>query len=128
MVKMRAEKVERVANFIPELEVFGNDGKLLVVGWGGTYGSLFTSISELRLAGKKVDLAHFNFINPLPRNTKEVLSRYDKILVCELNMGQFTSYLRSKFPGLNIQSYTKIQGQPFTVTELKETFINHLKE
>lgn len=129
MVKVRAEKVARVANYIPELEVMGEGkGKLLVVGWGGTYGGLHTSVSELRQAGKDVDHAHFNYINPLPKNTKSVLSSYDKIVVCELNMGQFAAHLRSLFPGLNIQSYTKIQGLPFTVTELKETFINLLKD
>ncbi len=129
MVRLRAEKVERVANFIPELEVQGTgEGKLLIVGWGGTYGGLFTAVSELQHANRKIDLAHFNYINPLPRNTKAILEKYSKILVCELNMGQFASMLRSKFTGLNIQSYTKIQGQPFQVTELKEVFIEHLKD
>lgn len=128
MVKTRAEKVARVANFIPELEVMGGEGKLLVVGWGGTYGGLHTSVSELQQAGKKVDHAHFNYINPLPKNTEQVLSRYEKVLVCELNMGQFAAYLRAQFPKANIHTYNKIQGQPFTVTELKETFINHLKD
>lgn len=129
MVKVRAEKVERVANYIPELTVEGvGDGKILVVGWGGTYGGIHTSVTELQEAGKKIDFCHFNYINPLPKNTQEVLSRYKKIIVCELNMGQFANYLKSKFTGLNILSYTKIQGQPFTVTELKEAFIHHLKD
>lgn len=129
MVRLRAEKVARVANYIPELDVMGNgDGKLLVVGWGGTYGGLYTSVSELQHANKKIDYVHFNHINPLPRNTKEVLEKYSKILVCELNMGQFASLLKTKFNGLNILSYTKIQGQPFLVTELKEVFIEHLKD
>ncbi len=129
MVKVRAEKVERVANFIPDVEVMGQGkGKLLVVGWGGTYGSLHTSVTELWKAGKSIDHAHFNFINPLPKNTKQLLSSYDKVVVCELNMGQFASYLRSKFPEIKIETYTKIQGLPFTVTELKEKFINLLKD
>jgi len=129
MVKVRAEKVERVANYIPELEVMGEGkGKLLVVGWGGTYGSLHTSVTELRQAGKDIDQAQFNYINPLPKNTEKILSGYDKIVVCELNMGQFASHLRSKFPHLKFESYTKIQGLPFTVTELKEKFINLLKD
>lgn len=129
MVKVRAEKVERVANFIPDVEVMGEGkGKLLVVGWGGTYGSLHTSVSELWKAGKNIDHAHFNYINPLPKNTKQLLSSYEKVVVCELNMGQFASYLRSKFPEIKIESYTKIQGLPFTVTELKEKFINLLKD
>jgi len=129
MVKVRAEKVERVANYIPDVEVMGEGkGKLLVVGWGGTYGSLHTSVSELWKAGKNIDHAHFNYINPLPKNTRQLLSSYEKVVVCELNMGQFASHLRSKFPDIKIDSYTKIQGLPFTVTELKEKFINLLKD
>lgn len=129
MVKVRAEKVERVANYIPKIEVMGKgSGKLLVVGWGGTYGSLHTAVSELWKAGKDIDHAHFNYINPLPKNTKELLESYDKVVVCELNMGQFVSHLRSKFPDLKLEAYNKIQGLPFTVTELKEKFIDLLKD
>ncbi len=129
MVKVRAEKVERVANYIPEVKVMGKGkGKLLVVGWGGTYGSLHTSVSELWKAGRDIDHAHFNYINPLPKNTRQLLSSYDKVVVCELNMGQFAAHLRSKFPDIKIETYTKIQGLPFTVTELKEKFINLLKD
>lgn len=129
MVHLRAEKVARVANYIPELELIGKgDGQLLVVGWGGTYGGLLTAVKELQHANKKIDFVHFNYINPLPKNTQQLFEKYDKILVCELNMGQFASLLRSRFPGLNILSYNKIQGQPFLVTELKEVFISHLKD
>jgi 2-oxoglutarate/2-oxoacid ferredoxin oxidoreductase subunit alpha len=129
MVRTRAEKIERVANYIPELEVKGTgDGKLLVVGWGGTFGGMHTAVTELQLANKKIDFVHFNYINPLPKNTKAVFEKYSKILVCELNLGQFANLLRSKFQGMNILSYTKIQGQPFLVTELKEVFIEHLKD
>ncbi|MGE0590288.1 MAG: 2-oxoacid:acceptor oxidoreductase subunit alpha [Cyclobacteriaceae bacterium] len=129
MVHTRAEKVDRVANYIPDVEVMGEGkGKLLVVGWGGTYGSLHTSVSELWKAGRDIDHAHFNFINPLPKNTRQLLSSYEKVVVCELNMGQFASHLRSKFPDIKIESYTKIQGLPFTVTELKEKFISLLKD
>ncbi|MBX2965843.1 MAG: 2-oxoacid:acceptor oxidoreductase subunit alpha [Cyclobacteriaceae bacterium] len=129
MVRTRAEKINRVANYIPELEVQGNgDGELLVVGWGGTFGGLRTAVTELQRTNRKIDFAHFNYINPLPKNTKAVLEKYNKILVCELNLGQFASLLRSKFPGINILSYTKIQGQPFLVTELKEVFLENLKD
>ena len=128
MVKVRAAKVERVANYIPDQAVMGEgNGDLLVVGWGGTYGSLHTSVSELWKAGRSIDHAHFNYINPLPKNTEELLSSYKKVVVCELNMGQFASHLKSKFPKLNIETYNKIQGLPFTVTELKEKFIELLK-
>ncbi len=129
MVHVRAEKVERVANYIPELKVKGEgNGKFLVVGWGGTYGGLLTSVTELQHAGKKLDYVHFNYINPLPKNTGEIFSKYKKIVVCELNLGQFAGLLRSKFPHLNFVTYNKVQGQPFTVTELKEVFIEHLKD
>ncbi|MCU0357614.1 MAG: 2-oxoacid:acceptor oxidoreductase subunit alpha [Cyclobacteriaceae bacterium] len=129
MVRTRAEKVERVANYIPDQEIIGHgDGQLLVIGWGGTFGSMRTAVTELQHANRKIDFAHFNYINPLPKNTGELLARYEKILVCELNLGQFASLLRSKFPGRNIISHTKIQGQPFLVTELKEVILENLKD
>jgi 2-oxoglutarate/2-oxoacid ferredoxin oxidoreductase subunit alpha len=129
MVRTRAEKVERVANYIPDQEIIGNgDGNMLVIGWGGTFGSMRTAVTELQHANRKIDFAHFNYINPLPRNTGELLRRYEKILVCELNLGQFASLLRSKFPGVNIISHTKVQGQPFLVTELKEVILEQIKD
>lgn len=121
MVKLRAEKVKRIENYIPELEVYGDgESDLLVVGWGGTHGALFTAVSELQVEGIKADFAHFNYINPLPKNTENVLGKYKKILVCELNMGQFINYLRGHFPDLHFEQYNKIQGLPFTVKELKD--------
>jgi len=92
----------------------------LVVGWGGTHGAIFTAVTELQAEGNKVDFAHFNYINPLPKNTGDVLGKYQKILICELNMGQFINYLRGHFPDLDFEQYNKIQGLPFTVVELKD--------
>jgi len=122
MTDLRAAKVERIANDIPLQEVYGNaeGGEVLVVGWGGTYGHLYSAVKELRKQGKEVSLAHFNYINPLPRNTKELFSRYKKILVCELNLGQFAAYLRSKFPEFTYYQCNKVAGLPFTVSEVKE--------
>jgi len=121
MVKLRAEKVKRIENYIPDLKVTGDgESDLLVVGWGGTHGSLFTAVSDLIAEGKKVDFAHFNYINPLPKNTGNVLGKYKKILICELNTGQFINYLRGHFPDLDFEQYNKIQGLPFTVIELKD--------
>ena len=118
MVRERAEKVARVARDLPELEVTGpKSGKLLVVGWGGTYGHLHAAVHEL---GDSVSYAHFDFINPLPSNTAKVLESFEKILVCELNSGQFADYLRTQFPHCEILKYNKIQGQPFLVGELVE--------
>ena len=129
MIKIRDEKVENVVNFIPELEAEGGeDGDLLVVGWGGTYGHLITAVKELREEGKKVSLAHFNYIRPLPKNTGDVFRKFKKIVVCELNMGQFADYLRMKHQEFKYYQYNKIQGLPFTVIELKININKILEE
>lgn len=124
MVDLRAEKVERVAGYIPEQEVVKGEARadVLVVGWGGTYGHLYTAVKELHKEGEKIDLAHFSHINPLPGNTGEILGSYKKIIVCELNSGQFVNYLRMKFPDIAFMQYNKVQGLPFTVAELVKQF------
>lgn len=118
MVRERAEKVALIAADIPELEILNGpkSGRLLVVGWGGTYGHLIAAVHEIG----EVSYAHFDYINPLPKNTGEVLASFEKILVCELNSGQFADYLRAAFPHCEILKYNKIQGQPFLVSELVE--------
>ena len=128
MTDLRDAKVAKIADSIPQQEIFGNQdgGDLLVVGWGGTYGHLYSVVRELREAGKDVSLAHFNFINPLPKNTDEVLGKFKKIIVCELNLGQFAQYLRAKFPHYTYYQYNKVAGLPFTVVELKEKIIELL--
>jgi 2-oxoglutarate ferredoxin oxidoreductase subunit alpha len=109
------------------LEVAGDENAdLLVIGWGSTHGHLMTAVSALNAKGEKVALAQFHYINPLPKNTKEVISRYKKVVVCELNSGQFVTYLRSKAPREYLQ-YNKVQGQPFTATELEEHIATLLK-
>ena len=127
MVKERMEKVQRVANYIPELKVDGAEsGKLLVVGWGGTYGHLLSAVQEVRAEGVDVSFAHFDYIMPLPKNTAEVFEKFDKILVCELNSGQFVNYLRAVMPQFKYEQFNKVQGQPFLVQEIttaiKENF------
>lgn len=120
---LRAEKVEKVAEMLPELEVYGEpEGDLLVVGWGGTYGHMISSVRTMQEEGKKVSLAHFNYIKPLPSNTAEVFSKFKKVVVCELNNGQFASYLRDKVPGINYYQVNKLKGLPFSVHELVENF------
>ncbi len=115
MVDERRAKVDKIASFIPPLKVEGPaEGDLLVVGWGGTYGHILSAVHEVG----DVPFAHFDFICPLPANTAEVFSHYRKILVCELNSGQFASYLRGLMPGVNIVKFNKVQGQPFLVKEL----------
>ncbi len=121
--EIRAAKVEKVVDMIPELEVVGEtEGDLLVVGWGGTYGHMISSVRAMQEKGKKVSLAHFNYIKPLPANTAEVFSKFKKIVVCELNMGQFASYLRDKVPGYQYFQVNKMKGLPFSVHELVENF------
>lgn len=119
MVAARAEKVARVANFIPEFEVVGEqNGDVLIVGWGGTYGHLYTATKELLAEDKKIGFAHFDYINPLPKNTDDVFKRFKKIIVCELNSGQFVNYLRAIFPQYKYEQFNKVQGQPFIVKEI----------
>lgn len=124
MVKIRAEKIQRVQNDIPELTTeFANEGDLLVVGWGGTYGALHTAVKELNSTGyTNIGYAHFNYINPLPKNTHEVLNRFKKVVVCELNNGQFVQVLRINFSGRDFLQYNKIQGLPFGNNELMDEF------
>ncbi len=126
---IREAKVQRVVDMVPDLEICGDDdGDVLVVGWGGTYGHLISAVRELRKEGKNVSLAHFNYIKPLPNNTKEVFSKFKKIIVCELNMGQFVSYLRDRLPQFTYYQANKVKGLPFTVNELKQSVYKLLED
>ena len=127
MVAERAAKVQKVADFIPQLKVDGPaSGKLLVVGWGGTYGHVLSAVQEARAAGTEVSFAHFDYIMPLPKNTAEVFAEYDKVLVCELNSGQFANYLRGELPQFEYVQLNKVQGQPFLVQEIVEAINKNL--
>lgn len=127
MVQTRREKVARVANDIPELEVMGDpEADTILVGWGGTYGHLLTAATELNDAGTPVAFAQFRYINPLPKNALDVLRRYKNIIVAELNTGMFADYLQAKLPGKDIRRINKIQGQPFLVREIVEGVNNIL--
>ncbi len=120
MVRLRAEKVKNVENDIPELSIEGDaDADLLVIGWGGTYGAIADAVHNITAKGKKVAQAHFRYLNPFPKNTEEVLKKYKYILCPELNLGQLSFLLKSRFL-IEIDSYTKIQGQPFKSSELEE--------
>jgi 2-oxoglutarate/2-oxoacid ferredoxin oxidoreductase subunit alpha len=123
MTLLREEKVQRVANYIPEQTIYGSeDAELLVVSWGGTFGVMLTVVEKMQEQGKSVALAHFKHIMPLPINTEELLGRHKKIVVCEINNGQFVKYLRMNFPQYKYQQYNKIQGLPFMVAELETKF------
>ena len=117
MVRARQQKIAQIANQIPELKVIkgrkDSSSEILLVGWGSTEGHLHAAANELGC-----DLVQFNYICPLPRNTREILSRYKRIIVCELNTGQFAAYLRSQIPGLELEQYNEIQGQPFAVERI----------
>jgi 2-oxoglutarate ferredoxin oxidoreductase subunit alpha len=127
MCEIRQEKVDLVANYIPDQKIFGEkEGDLLIIGWGGTYGHLYSSVKKMRSEGNKVSLAHFNYINPLPKNTADIFKDFKKILVCELNFGQFANHLRTKFPEYTFEKYNKVQGFPFTTNELMEVFKSNL--
>jgi 2-oxoglutarate ferredoxin oxidoreductase subunit alpha len=127
--EIREGKVQRVVDMVPDLEICGDeDGDVLVVGWGGTYGHLISTVRELRKEGKNVSLAHFNYIRPLPKNTREVFKKFKKIIVCELNLGQFASYLRNELPQFTYHQTNKVKGLPFTVDELKQSVIKLLED
>ncbi|MBI5219156.1 MAG: 2-oxoacid:acceptor oxidoreductase subunit alpha [Bacteroidia bacterium] len=129
MVELRAAKVEKIADFIPEQKIYGDqDGDLLVISWGGTQGTVKTAVQELHKEGHKVGHAHFRHIMPLPKNTESILKKYKKIVVAELNSGQFVNYLRMKFPQYPMHQCNKIQGLPFFVADLLPTFNKILKE
>jgi len=129
MVKLRADKVAKVADKIPDLKVYGEEsGELLVVGWGGSRGYLMIAVRELQTEGKKVSLANFNYINPLPKNVRDVFRKFKKILVAELNMGQFADYLRIKCQEFDYEQINKVQGLPFTVKEVKEKCLKLLED
>ncbi len=129
MVDYRNEKVEKIADFIPLQEVDGDpSGELLVVSWGGTFGAVHSAVKEIQDEGKKVSHAHFHHIMPLPKNTADILSGFKRILVCELNSGQFVNYLRMKHPKHDYFQFNKVQGLPFMIKELKDKFNQLLEE
>jgi 2-oxoglutarate ferredoxin oxidoreductase subunit alpha len=122
MTRKRQAKIAAIP--VPDLEVLGDkdDAELLIVGFGGTYGHLHAAMDELRAKGKKVALAHFRYINPLPKNTAEVLRKYPKVVVAEQNMGQLAGWLRMKVDGFVPQQFNEVKGQPFKVSELVNAF------
>ena len=122
MTRLRAEKVAKIE--VPDLEVEGDkdDAGLLIVGFGSTYGHLHAAMDELRATGHKVALAQFRYLNPLPKNTAEVLKKYPKVVVAEQNMGQLAAYLRMKVDNFVPAQFNEVKGQPFVVSELVEAF------
>ena len=128
MTRKRQAKIDAIP--VPDLEVLGDkdDAELLIVGFGGTFGHLHAAMDEMRAAGKKVAQAHFEFINPLPKNTAEVLKKYPKVVVAEQNMGQLAGWLRMKVDGFVPAQFNQVKGQPFVVAELVENFTQLLNK
>ena len=127
MTRKRAQKIANIE--VPDLEVLGDkdDADLLIVGFGSTFGHLHAAMDEMRAAGKKVALAQFRYLNPLPKNTAEVLMKYKKVVVAEQNMGQLAGYLRMKVDGFVPAQFNQVKGQPFVVNELVEAFNGIIK-
>lgn len=129
MVETRREKIARIANDIPDLEVMcEKDADTILVGWGGTYGHLLAAANELNAGGHKVAFTQFRYINPLPKNTIETLSRYKRIIVAELNTGMFADYLQMHLPMKEILRINKVEGQPFLVKEIVDGVIEHINQ
>ncbi len=128
MVRLRAEKVARVAMDIPLTEVRGDSsGKLLVIGWGGTYGAILEAVERLRAQGKSIAHVHLRYLSPLPADLKNIIPRFEKVLVPELNMGQLVKIIRAEYL-VDAKGINKIQGQPFRVSELMEKMQEFLED
>lgn len=129
MVDLRQEKVKNIERVIPDLKVEGDeDANTLLVGWGSTYGHIYSAAEIMREAGTKVAQVHFKFINPFPKNTEKVLRKYDKIIVIEQNTGQLALILRGRFNGLKVDQYNEVEGQPFNVNNLVQELTKIMEE
>jgi len=128
MVRLRQQKINNIANDIPELSVDGEkQGEVLVLGWGGTYGSIKEAVMHVRNRGYKVSQAHFRYINPFPKNTSEVLKNFNKILVPEINLGQLSKILKSEFLA-PIVSFNKVRGLPLRTSDIEDKILELLGE
>ncbi len=126
MTDIRADKVAKIADRIPEQTVYGKpEGDLLVVSWGGTYGACHTAVQRCQEAGHRVSHAHVRYLNPFPKNLGDLLGAFDRVLVPELNMGQLRMLLRSQFL-VDCIGFNKVKGKPFSVSELIEAIESHV--
>jgi 2-oxoglutarate ferredoxin oxidoreductase subunit alpha len=118
MVKLRQEKIDRVANDIPNVEVMGEkSGKVLVLGWGSTFGSITSAVEKMQREGKSVSSAHLRHLNPFPRNLGEVLSSFETVIVPEMNLGQLCTMIRAKYL-VDAVPFSKVKGRPFQIREI----------
>jgi 2-oxoglutarate ferredoxin oxidoreductase subunit alpha len=126
MVKLREEKIQNVKNDIPDLAVQGDaEGELLVLGWGGTYGAIKEAVDKATRRGLKVSQAHLRYIHPMPKNTKEVLSKFKKILIPEINLGQLAKIIRSEFL-IDVLQYNLVRGLPFRSSDIENQIVEIL--
>lgn len=128
MTELRHEKIKRIADSIPPAEIFGDKkGKVLVLGWGGTYGVIHAAVSELQKAGKSVSACHLHYLNPFPKNLGEILKNFETILIPEINMGNLIFMIRSQFEGVRAVGYNRVTGQPYKIKEIKTKIEELLK-
>jgi 2-oxoglutarate ferredoxin oxidoreductase subunit alpha len=126
MVKLRQEKIDRVADDIPDLEVFGeSSGKVLVLGWGSTYGSITSAVERLQREGRSVSSAHLRYLNPFPKNLGAVLANFERVIIPEMNLGQLATMIRAKFL-IDAVTYSKVKGRPFQIREIVEKVEEYL--
>jgi 2-oxoglutarate ferredoxin oxidoreductase subunit alpha len=129
MIHIRADKIDRIADHIPEVEVTGDveDAELLVLGWGSTWGAIDGAVSRARAAGHKVAHAHLIHLNPFPRNLGDVLRRYPRVMVPEMNLGQLAQLVRARYL-VDARTVSKVRGLPFTASELEQAIVDQLKD
>jgi 2-oxoglutarate ferredoxin oxidoreductase subunit alpha len=128
MSDLREEKMKRVADNIPLQKLEGAEsGDLLVISWGGTYGAVLSAVKKLQLRGLKVSHMHMSYLYPMPKNVGDIISKFQKVAIPELNKGQLKDMINAKF-GIQAKGYNKMQGLPFKISELEDAFINILKE
>ena len=120
MVHYRAEKVERIADDIPDVQVIGDSsGELLVLGWGSTYGAILTAVQRAQAAGQSVSAAHLRHLNPFPKNLGDVLRSFEKVLIPEMNLGQLALLVRGKYL-VDAEKLNKVTGRPFLIREIEQ--------
>ena len=121
MTELRRDKIRGIANDIPPAEIFGEPkGKVLVMSWGGTYGTIHAAVDELRKEGKKVSHCHLNYLNPFPKNVSQIVRDFEQILVPEINLGNLLFLLRAEFEGIRAVGYNRVTGRPFKISEIKQ--------
>jgi len=126
MVRIREEKVKNIVQEVPDLEVrFEQEGELLIIGWGSTYGAIFEAVNRVRRKGHKVSQAHFKYMNPMPKNTREVLGKFKKVLLPEINLGQFARVLRSELM-IDVTQHNVVQGLPFKASDIEQVIYKML--